>query len=133
MLMDEARFRAILDAYGGDPKRWPLEERAAAAAFAATPAGASARAEAEALDRVLDLSAPAPPSDLLARRILAAAPSRRLVVPRAASGALAAALVFGIVFGFGGASALRDDAEADALVAASLDVAAMVDFPGTDG
>lgn len=131
--MNDARFRAILDAYGGDPRRWPVEERAAASAFAATPEGAKARAEAEALDRALDLAASAAPSDLLARRILASAPSPRLAVPRAASGALAAALLLGVLFGFGGVSAVRDRAEADALIAASLDGVLLADDPGAEG
>jgi hypothetical protein len=132
-MMNEARFRAILDAYGGDPRRWPLEERAAASAFAATTEGGIALAEAEALDRMLDLATPSPPSDLLARRILAAAPSRRFAVPCAASGALAAALLLGVLFGFGRVSVVRDGAEADALIAASLDDVLFADDLGAGG
>lgn len=73
--MEAARFAALLDAYGADPARWPEEERAAALALLATSSDARARQrEAAALDAMLGTAPPAPPSDLLVARVLAAAP-----------------------------------------------------------
>ncbi|HYE00512.1 MAG TPA: hypothetical protein VEH84_14095, partial [Alphaproteobacteria bacterium] len=75
--MDAARLRALLDAYGARPERWPPAERAAALALLAASAEArAARAEAAALDALLDLAAAPAPSAALVGRILgdAAAP-----------------------------------------------------------
>lgn len=53
--VDLARFGEILNAYGAHPRRWPLAERAAALALAASsPHAAAMRAEAARLDRLLD-------------------------------------------------------------------------------
>ncbi len=52
--MEPERFRALLDAYGGDPQRWPGEERAAMQAFLVEHAEAETwRREAQALDLAL--------------------------------------------------------------------------------
>lgn len=73
MTMD--RFKAIVEAYGADERRWPLGERAAALTFSiATVEAAAVLAEARALDLMLD-EAPAPQvSSDLASRILEQAP-----------------------------------------------------------
>jgi hypothetical protein len=103
--MDRERFAYLLDAYGGDFKRWPAEARASGAAFAAQDAEAAALlAEARRLDAALDQGresvAPAP--DLTAR-ILAQAPrQQRSAFDRRALIALAACAVFGVVLGYGG-------------------------------
>lgn len=118
--MNEARFRALLDAYGADLRRWPEAERADAARFAqAHPDAAAWAAEAAALDALLDLSPMRKPSDLLARRILAQAP--RATVTRWAPAMLAASLALGVLIGFGGVSAVRVDQDTAAFVAAALD------------
>lgn len=64
------RFRALLDAYGAVPERWPEEERAAATALLADSGDArTLRREAAPFDDALDLvEAPAPSPDL-ARRV----------------------------------------------------------------
>jgi hypothetical protein len=108
--MDQARFDAIVAAYGADPRRWPDEERDAALAFAQA-SGADLR-EARALDALLDLaSAPAAPSDLLQARILRAIPKRGVPMARVAA-ALAACAVFGLAIGYGaGVNAPASDVE----------------------
>jgi hypothetical protein len=103
--MDRERFAHLLDAYGGDFKRWPAEERASAAAFAAQDADAARLlAEARALDAALDAGREtAAPSPDLAARILAQAPRpERRAFDRRALIALAACAVFGVVIGYGG-------------------------------
>jgi hypothetical protein len=70
------RLRQLLDAYGGNPDRWPQEEREAALALLETsPEARAARDRAADLDAILD-RAPAEeaPSDL-ATRILNTAPT----------------------------------------------------------
>ncbi len=102
--MDWKRFAELLDAYGGDFRRWPANERAPAAAFAARePDAATLIAEAQKLDQVLDAArASDEPSADLALRILASAPSaQRPVFDRRAIFALAACAVFGVVLGYG--------------------------------
>jgi len=71
------RLRAIVDAYGADPARWPPAERAAGEALLADSAAAQALvAEAADLDATLD-AVPAPqPTAALRTAILAAAPGR---------------------------------------------------------
>jgi hypothetical protein len=74
--MTPTEFERLLDVYGGDRTRWPIEARAAAAHLVARDAGAQRLlAEAEALDRVLE-RAPLPAlakEAALADRIVAAA------------------------------------------------------------
>jgi len=76
--MDEARFRAIVDAYGADEQRWPHAERAAAQAWAnAHRSEAHALLETAArLDDWLDRYEVAPATDALHRRIVGRAPVR---------------------------------------------------------
>ncbi|MBU6372804.1 MAG: hypothetical protein KJS97_08755 [Alphaproteobacteria bacterium] len=135
--MDEKRFRDILDAYGGAPRRWPADERAAAEAFLRDrPEAAQWVAEAAALDATLDAAdadaAPRGPSDLLVRRLLTAAP-RSAPLPRFAGAALAAALAMGVLLGFGGVRAAEAGAEAEALMTASFDGLAFLDDGGLGG
>lgn len=101
--MDRERFLHLLEAYGGDLRRWPAETRAPAAAYAAQDAeAAAALAEARALDRALDAGRHgAEPSAALAARVLAQAP-RAAALDRRALFALAACAVFGIVIGYSG-------------------------------
>ena len=113
-----ARFRTLLDADGAAPHRGPADRRAAAEALLAVSTEAkAARDEAAALDAMLDLApAPAPSPELMAR-VLAAAPQRararrrgwlgRLFAgldpagtPFRPAGALAAALILGVLTGF---------------------------------
>jgi anti-sigma factor RsiW len=79
--MTRARFEAILDAYGADPRRWPDAERAAAQAFAAAdPQAPALLAAAADLDGALHLAAPDPAEPALREAIIAsakAAPARR--------------------------------------------------------
>lgn len=77
--MNKDRFAEILDAYGGDPLRWPPAERLAAQGFAARdPQAAALLAEAEAFDALLDLAPGHAPSPALAARILRRRPKRSL-------------------------------------------------------
>ena len=103
MTMDLVRFEQIIDAYGADPRRWPDAERTEAGGFLAGSEAARERvAQEAALDAVLD-AVPSPiPSDLLAARILRAAPKGRSLLDRVgwASGAgWAAAAAAGLVLG----------------------------------
>ena len=67
--MTEQRFRSLVEAYGGDPARWPVDEREAALGLLETSATARAAVdEARALDAVLGkVSAPLVPSELTSR------------------------------------------------------------------
>lgn len=68
--IDEARVRELLTQYGADPQRFPAPERDAASAWLARSAELKAlQKEARALDALLDLSAPAPASAELMRRV----------------------------------------------------------------
>jgi hypothetical protein len=109
--MSEARFRAIVDAYGADAHRWPVAERDAARAWADThPSDARALLDAAAgIDDWLDRFEVAPASDALHRRIVASAPrGRTLLAPsRARSWWSGAALAgVGLLGGLTGALAV---------------------------
>jgi hypothetical protein len=113
--MDRERFEHLLAAYGGDFRRWPAEERAAAAVVVAQDAGvAAAVADAQALDRALDQArSETGDTSALAARILAQGPRAHPWLDRRAMLALAACAVLGIVLGYGGgllAPAEIDDA-----------------------
>ncbi len=72
-VMTLQRLQQLLEAYGANPERWPLEERAAAVALLARSTEARAKqAEAARLDTLLDLAPVVQPSEELAARILAA-------------------------------------------------------------
>lgn len=106
--LDAARFGAILDAYGADPRRWPAAERAAAQAFAATDTRAPALLAAAAdLDGLIGGPLPAPASDALREAVIASAkakPGRRRSLwwagaglGAALAGAAAGALTVGVL------------------------------------
>lgn len=103
-MMDRGRFEYLLEAYGADTRRWPADEREAAAAFATAEDVATLMQHASALDAALDgTRAESPDTSLLAARILAFAPKRqRLAMDRYAPWALAACALFGIAIGYGG-------------------------------
>jgi hypothetical protein len=115
--MNTERFKAIVEAYGGDPKRWPEAERAEAQAFAQTPDAAAILAEARVLDAALDASdEPAPVSLAFVRDAIASAPKQRAPLSWRPIAAMAACALLGLALGFGGArSALENDAAAIAL------------------
>lgn len=75
--MTQARLADLLDAYGGDLRRWPEPSRAAAEALIARdPAARSLLGRARALDELLDQAPrPLPSRALKARLIERAAPS----------------------------------------------------------
>jgi hypothetical protein len=68
-----ARFRAVTEAYGADPARWPEEDREIMAAFQARrPKEAAQFLEAaRRLDAELDKAGELPPTEALRRRVLA--------------------------------------------------------------
>jgi hypothetical protein len=117
--MTPERFSTLLDAYGGDPKRWPAPERDAALAFLAnTPSARIMVADALRLDALLDRLEPAT-ATLDAEHIAALAartaqdkpavvvpfrPKQRRPRPVwawARAGALAAAGIAGLIVGMG--------------------------------
>jgi hypothetical protein len=109
--MTLGRFAQICDAYGSNPRAWPVDERDAAQAFAANSAEAQALlAQAALLDEGLAASVALAPSAALLTAILAARPVpladrswigglREVFSWRPALPALAAALVAGIAVG----------------------------------
>jgi hypothetical protein len=75
--MTPDRFRTIVDAYGADARHWPVNERAAALAWADAhhnEAHALLSASAQ-LDAWLATDAPPQPDAALTRRIVASAPA----------------------------------------------------------
>jgi hypothetical protein len=76
-------FRALVEAYGAEPRRWPAERRDWALDMLARHAEARAvQAEAARLDGLLEAARPASaPADLIGR-VLAAAPTARGVASR---------------------------------------------------
>lgn len=117
--MTPERFATLLDAYGGDPKRWPEAERADALAYLArTPAARVLVDDALKLDTLIDRLAPAAVAPDAARiAALAAATAQECPAPVirfeprparprfgwawARAGALAAAGIAGLVVGMG--------------------------------
>jgi anti-sigma-K factor RskA len=107
------RLRAVIQAYGTSPPRWPAAERQAAESLLAESAAARALVtEAAPLDALLDAAPPVTPTPAMRAAILALAPRVR---PRAGDGwraligelggwrlggaVLAASLALGIVSG----------------------------------
>jgi hypothetical protein len=122
-MMDQTRFQALADAYGGDMDRWPLDERAAGRAFAEAFAGAAKPIldEAAVLDGLLrDAGASSAPSALFSA-VLAGAPSGSVSgqpspAPRWAAMAAALMLTAGVGAGWI-VTPDGSDAAADALFA----------------
>ena len=74
-----ARFDALLDAYGAEPRRWPAERRAwAEALFARSPEARARCAMAARLDGLIDAAGVNPAPAHLIGRVLAAAPKSQL-------------------------------------------------------
>lgn len=81
--MTLARLRALLDAYGARPERWPSDEREAAVAFLAESTQARAlQAAAARMDALLDVVPTPRPSAGLVERALAGSPAARQLRPR---------------------------------------------------
>ena len=126
--MDVERFETLAQAHGGDLRRWPEDERAAAEAFrAASPEAAAAMLrDAGDLDAALGAWRVPSPDAALRDRILASAPrARAQAAPRGfgfwLSGAgFAAVAVAGLVVGLAASNAAVSDARADALLSAAL-------------
>lgn len=105
--MTLARFEAILDAYGADPRRWPDAERGAARTFAeADPRAPALLAAAADLDGAIDLGAPDPAGADLREAVIASAkitPPRRSLwwvgagLGAALAGAAAGAVTVGVM------------------------------------
>lgn len=94
------RFEQIIDAYGSDPRRWPSAERAEAQALMAENADARALASAaQELDAWLGEDQAPRPSDLLAHRVIKAAPTPRRAFGWASRTGWAAAAVAGLMLG----------------------------------
>ncbi|MFL9961776.1 hypothetical protein PQR02_11855 [Paraburkholderia sediminicola] len=106
--MTPERFHQIVDAYGADPRRWPMQERAAAQAWAQ-----SHRAEADAMmsdaagiDAWLAADKIDPPGAALQQRIVERAPVRRPVARRRLWWSGAAVAGVGLLGGVAGAFAV---------------------------
>jgi hypothetical protein len=71
------RFRELIEVYGGDPRRWPASERAAALAYRRDHADdvQAVLAEASELDGIMDRFAVMPPDAALRERIVASGPT----------------------------------------------------------
>ena len=116
------RLQALAEAYGGDLRRWPADERAFAESLvAADPAARVLLDEAAALDALLDASPSVAPSADLTARVLRAAPGARAKSrPRRAVWFLgagwAAAACAGVVAGVGLTRQMSADARADAVL-----------------
>ena len=116
------RLQALAEAYGGDLRRWPADQRAfAESPVAADPAARVLLDEAAALDALLDASPSVAPSADLTARVLRAAPGARAKSrPRRAVWFLgagwAAAACAGVVAGVGLTRQMSADARADAVL-----------------
>jgi hypothetical protein len=135
-MMRLERLRELMDAYGGDPRRWPPAERAPAAELLAASAEARVLlAEAASLDQLLDGAPPMAPATLDAEKLIAlatAAAQERPFVPLAGvmrpagrglwlrAVSLAAATIIGFVVGW---TQLADTSDATAASGSSLDYA----------
>ncbi|MGF1462049.1 MAG: hypothetical protein ACFB2Z_02585 [Maricaulaceae bacterium] len=141
------RALAIIEAYGGDPKRWPAAERSQLNALLAHNAQLAAAVDAaRQLDGWLDRASVTAPSDALRERVAAQAPrAPRPSVPgwvelpdwlRQPAGAIAACLTLGLAIGLGGGVVAFDENAfaGEALLAASLDPPFdWVGFEGLEG
>jgi hypothetical protein len=68
--MDAARFRALLSAYGANPRRWPERERSSAERLVADSEDAREwLLQAERVDTMLERVTPVEPSSQLMRRV----------------------------------------------------------------
>ncbi|MDX2238497.1 MAG: hypothetical protein NW203_13120 [Hyphomonadaceae bacterium] len=121
--MNTARAIEILEAYGADAARWPEAERDGVLAALAAGDGdvAAALAQARVLDAALACDASEPQrNDLLAARILRAAPAAPSLPRAAPLAALAACAALGVAIGFGGARYAAPEGMAEAALAAAF-------------
>lgn len=128
--MDRERFDTLLEAYGADFARWPANERAAGAAFAARHGAELAEAikSARALDASLNTTrGEVGDLSLLTARIMAAAPRRAPGFDRRAVFALAACAVFGVLIGYGGGMLAPPSAADEAYFALTFDAPLLED------
>lgn len=114
--MTEERFLQMVEAYGSDPARWPLEERGRMQAFAERHRDIAnlALREEVLLDAMLDHARPGQaPGELLERRILSRFPAQTSAPRWQIPVAVAAALLVGAFIGFAsGALTVTDTVEA---------------------
>lgn len=105
-MMNAHRFEMIVEAYGADPARWPLPERAEALAFerADPDAARVVRDKAARLDALLAPARTPEPDPALAARILQAGLAETRFAPRWAQLAAVLALSAGLGLGWGGAA-----------------------------
>jgi hypothetical protein len=149
-MMTLQRFKDLVEAYGAEPARWPEDERIAALELLERSAEArAAMEEAQALDRLLDLSPSTAVTPALQERILAALPPRSQsasgvgaflvsLLPGRPAWVPAAALALSLALGLGVGTfaptlAGLDDGAGDAALIAlggGLDDAAFWDQPG---
>lgn len=105
--MDTQRFRTLVEAYGGDRKRWPEDRRLAADVFAATEEGRALVEEASRLDAYLALSAAVAPPAALIERIVQSADKRTTLRGKLQQWLVGAGLAgIGLAGGFTGALAV---------------------------
>ena len=124
--MTYERFETLADAYGGDLRRWPEAERAAARALLdSDPRGAALLAEADGLDALLDAAPRPTPSHALREAVIASAAGAGLKARRRGglgplawlSGAgWAAAACAGVVFGLALTSYMTANVRADTVL-----------------
>lgn len=138
--MDSERIGVLLDAYGGDPRRWPQDSRERADLH--DPALRHRLEEARGTDDLLTLSPAVIPRAALRERILASAPRERPVRRlaenwfwRAVAGAgMAASLAAGLLVGWTAQTpAARDDNLRLALAAYSAPASAFGDLELEEG
>ena len=123
--MTYERFEYLADAYGGDLRRWPEAERAAARALLdSDPRGAALLAEADGLDALLDAAPRPTPSHALREAVIASAAGAGLKARRRGPGPLAwlsgagwaAAACAGVVFGLALTSHMTANVRADTVL-----------------
>lgn len=123
--MTYERFETLADAYGGDLRRWPEAERAAARALLdSDPRGAALLAEADGLDALLDAAPRPTPSHALREAVIASAAGAGLKARRRGPGPLAwlsgagwaAAACAGVVFGLALTSHMTANVRADTVL-----------------
>lgn len=138
--MDRARFEYLLDAYGADFRRWPLDEREAAQVFAQANADTVAPllSAARALDTKLNWANDTPAtSAALINRVVAAAPRARVTPKRTnfapAGWALAACTLLGVLIGYGGGALAAPSADQDDYFAAAFEAPPAINDAGDPG
>lgn len=137
--MNAIRFASLAEAYGGDIRRWPHQERAAAWDYlkgdpaSATPVLEAARR----LDLALDAAPALAPSLALRELILASAPRAAVVRQTwalrwlAPGMGFAAACVVGAWLGLAAAHGAQSQLRADSVLVASADLSTDAEDAGS--